>query len=185
MSIKNFCKAVHAGDALRAALALQSLDGINDKYMEISYSTPLIYALHFEGAHPIAKMVVCLGADVNVPDANGHTPLHFAQSLDMIKFLVDAGASVNSLSKEGNSALHVYAGDSEVDSEIIRYLVAAGAGLNVQNSQGTTPLHIAIHNEVSLIVKTLLELGADCTIPNVDGETAEFLIHSKRYNLTM
>ncbi|RDW84146.1 uncharacterized protein DSM5745_04472 [Aspergillus mulundensis] len=53
------------------------------------------------------------GADANVPDLNGTTPLLFAASIEercyMIEWLVKAGADVTAEDKSGQTALHYFA----------------------------------------------------------------------------
>ena len=56
----------------------------------------------------IAKKLLDLGVDVNIPDRNGNTPLmHAALSIDtdLVTRLINMGANLNAVNKKGESAL--------------------------------------------------------------------------------
>ena len=56
------------------------------------------------------KRLIENGADVNIKDNDGDTPLHYAASgghLDVVKFLVENGADVNAKDKYGRTPLDV------------------------------------------------------------------------------
>lgn len=63
-------------------------------------------------------------------------------------------------------------GDHPNRPELIRALVRGGAKIN-EKKYGRTALHVAAAEGRRDIVKVLLELGADATIKNDDGETAD------------
>ena len=56
---------------------------------------------------------------------------------------------------------------------MIQLLAARGAEINCQDEDQETPLHWAADYGHAAAVKLLLTLGADTTIKNREGETAE------------
>lgn len=61
------------------------------------------------GQHDILKTLLQLGADVNIPDKTGRTPLSYAAPsgyLEMVNILTESGSeSINSQDKYGRTAL--------------------------------------------------------------------------------
>jgi ankyrin repeat protein len=84
------------------------------------------------------------GADVDVADADGETPLHAAGVLYVTTsmcVLLAAGANVHAVSKSGATALHCVAKlqDQADADEAVHLLLAAGADLDAVNDRGVTP----------------------------------------------
>ena len=101
------------------------------------------------------------GADVNVKDAHGETPLMYAAivgSLDAMKFLIEKGADVNVQNNFGSTAL-IW---SATDLAKVRLLIDHGANVNAATKRGRTALLVAAMSDHSAdIVKLLKEKGAD------------------------
>jgi ankyrin repeat protein len=116
------------------------------------------------------------GANVNTPNDFGFTPLCMACHLDnsnCVEILVSAGADVNKSSGSGLTPLHYAAGgsikdgESERSSKCVEILIASGSELNKKDEIGeVTPLHIAAYANLGIIMKVLLEHGADPSIRN-------------------
>src|SRR3981081_4542783 len=70
-----------------------------------------------------------------------------------------AAATVNVPEADGTSALHWAVRADEVD--IARLLVGAGANANAANRYGLTPLSLAAANANAVMVRLLLDAGAD------------------------
>lgn len=123
-----------------------------------------------KGAYEIVKLLIDAGANVNVLDTYGYTPLSDALSYaDIVKALLDAGADINLGRNERFPLLHLAAGMAY--DQTITVLVNAGADVNDKDILGNTPLIVAINKLLFETVRLLLSLGADPTIKGQLGYT--------------
>lgn len=134
-------------------------------------------ALHYaagSGHGGVLKLLVGLGAKVDVQDLPGNTPLHRAVEngdLDASAFLLDHGADVNAKDFNSNSALHL-ALTSRNALETANFLLARGAVPNVKNTFGNTPLHMVVAlNLPPQLVRSLAAKGADINARNKQGNS--------------
>ena len=104
--------------------------------------TPLLVASELD--FDMVKLLVARGAEVNVYDRDGISPLMRAitlRDLRMVKLLLDAGAQVNVTDHRGHTALtHAV---MRSDAGILKLLIARGAETDVVAAMGTTPWSIA------------------------------------------
>ena len=104
--------------------------------------TPLLAAseLNFD----MVKLLVARGAQVNVYDRDGITPLMRAitlRDLRMVRLLLDAGAQITVTDHRGHTALtHAV---MRSDAGILKLLIARGAETDVVAAMGTTTWSIA------------------------------------------
>jgi ankyrin repeat protein len=94
-----------------------------------------------------AKLLLRSGANINVKDNFGRTPLlqsAMIGNIEMTEFLLKAGADSNSLTDSGESSLHIAAACGH--SNIARLLIKHGAKVNQRNDEGITPLNRALHS---------------------------------------
>ena len=116
------------------------------------------------------------GADLNLQDEFGWTPLHRAagsnKNPEIIKALVERGADPKAQDKHGFTPLHMAAGGNE-NPKVIAALLEAGADLNApEPARGQTPLHLAADSNFNpAIVALLLEAGADPRVQDNEGRT--------------
>lgn len=132
-------------------------------YLHIAVSTFRSKPCRPEIVHALLKA----GADVNVRDCDGKTPIisavmHTTSSMPIVRALLDAGAQVN-VSFEHLTPLHIAVLQNHV--EVTRALLDAGAEVDAFEGSGVTPLHIAAQRGLNRIVRVLLAYGA-----NVDLE---------------
>jgi len=135
-------------------------------------------ALHLAAmtdAVEVVEVLISCGANPEVGDHHGWTPLHHAASQGhervMEIFLEDMTAKVNLKNQDGNTPLH-YAVRKPMTQKIMELFKQRGAQFNSQNDDGDTPLH---HNCAfgtdSLTTRLLVRYGAEVNITNNNGET--------------
>ena len=91
------------------------------------------------------KRLIEAGADVEVVNPQGHTPLHQAawQGHDTVcKTLIRAGANPNAVNSDGNTPLHQAVCNGH--DTVCRTLVFEGGTPDVVNGDGKTPLQRAV-----------------------------------------
>lgn len=118
------------------------------------------------------------GAEVNLPDSNGNTPLIWALSADlkieMIELLVSHGANVNQINYDGLSALDTAINNA--DAVVVDCLISHGADLSPKIYSATTPDMTPLEFAVTLgdfeVVKALLEGGSDIHHMSSNNKTA-------------
>jgi len=106
------------------------------------------------------KKFLATGADVNVKDKRGFTPLHWASisgHKEAVELLINNGANVNAIKGGGGTPLSYAA--SWGHEEIVELLIANGADVNVKDAFSETPLDVATHPDN----------------PNASAETADLL----------
>jgi ankyrin repeat protein len=102
------------------------------------------------------------GANVDVVDNSGWTPLHVAAHhghRDIVALLLRSGANVDAVDNNGWTPLHHAAHDGHRD--IVALLLEGGANVNAATNNGRTPLHVAAHDGHRDIVALLLRSGAN------------------------
>ena len=110
----------------------------------------------------VVKLLLEKGANVNVQDIHGRTPLYWAAQngyTEIVKLLLEKGADVNARDNDGNTPLHWAVG--ACDLEIVKLLLEKGANENHQDNNSITPLHSAVKTGNIELIKLLLEKGAN------------------------
>jgi len=105
------------------------------------------------------------GADINIQDKQGWTPLHWAARYGReatVELLLDKGADINIQDKQGWTPLHWAAYNGH--EAIVQLLLAKGADASLQNIDGWTPLHYAVLNGYVAIAQLLLAKGANVNL---------------------
>lgn len=133
------------------------------------------------------EVVRTAGADVNLKDPVGRTPLGIAAErghADVAMFLVENGAEVNVTDANGNTPL-IFIIHKIGDSVLTKRLLEKGAAVNVQNRTGETALMYAAWRGYQEIVQLLLAHDADVTLKNRQGDTALTLAEAKGHLATV
>ena len=134
-------------------------------------------ALHLTGHLAIAKILVDGGANINVQDDKGRTPLmiHTEEgNKDIVSYLIAHGADIDRKDSQGQTALHyachrgqmrdVYTlsvGSSDVTYEIVKLLVDCGSNIEEKDCRQSTPLvHAALKGD-QILAWELIKCGAD------------------------
>ena len=181
-------KAAYGSDNIGCMAIYQGNSKIVDLLLSYGYSCTSSYdatqslatALSNKDTAIISKLLNA-GADPNVSDYSGATPLMFAVregNAEATRLLLDHGAAPCSRYTGRNDSLgltwitplfySVESGNQAVVSLLLKY----GADPNDKAKDGTTPLHLAAKLNKSDIVRILLEHGADITVKDMKGRTA-------------
>ena len=134
------------------------------------------------------RLLLDAGAKVNSAYKDGTTPLHWASGnagrnlrwyfypiFQATKLLLDAGAKVDARDDDGATPLHgVTVWNNRADNEsadVAKLLIAASANVDAMNKAGWTLLHKAAYFGDAVVVRILLDAGADGSLKNQKGET--------------
>lgn len=151
----------------------------------------------FGGNTDLLSCLLQAGADVNLLDENGCSPLHIAcaripQSLTDIRLLIKYGALVNSQNGSGQTPLHICLVQhmSETMSkaaweEVVIELICVGSDLNLADSNGNSPLLLlaelaveATHKDVRYLCLSMLRrfLSKSNIDPNMSTSSGKTLL---------
>jgi ankyrin len=152
----------------RDARAINSLDEMGD--------TPLNCAVVRENQE-IAEFLLAHGADPNIPNRNGLTPLEQASSrgketaLALAKLLLAHGAQTNPTNATESTIPTLEWAVSTDNPELVNLLLEHGAYVKAADTSGDTPLHTAVSRGDIEIAEALIKHGADVNATNKSGKT--------------
>ena len=165
--------AVSKGDMKALEKLIKDDTDLNKEYDNI---TPINLA----AARNDKEMVKFLekGADINLEDGYGYTPLMKAidyYNVGLAKNIIDLKPDLNAVcSATGDTPLTylVNANKYGGGADLCYYMIKNGADINKKNKEGNTPLMIAAASYNYGIVGVLANMGADYNIKNKEGKTA-------------
>ena len=112
----------------------------NDSILEISHFRT------FSSFFPFPQILFAkhTGADINLPDSNGRTPLHVASAVDypqMVEFLIEMGADIKTLTKSENQTPLHYAAKNDATGSL-KVLLNHNAYIDARDYKNRTPLQV-------------------------------------------
>ncbi len=120
----------------------------------------------------IAALLLSNGANVNVKDGKGFTPLHIVSATgkaELVQLFISKGADVNAENVDGYTALH---GAVENGFRVVAgLLISGGADVNAGGNDGITPLHEAAARGHFELAEFLISNGADVNARSNRGVT--------------
>ena len=156
-------------DATYALLKAASNPDIADS----NGNTCMYHAIVGSFSKEVLQAIIDQGADVNSTNKEGVTALMAAcrkGNMDVIYVLLKAGVDPHISDSNGNTWIHhaIVGGCNETIQEIINH----GAHVNATNKDNITPLILACQDGNEVVIKTLLDAGADPYINSVEGHTS-------------
>ncbi|MFA6915825.1 MAG: ankyrin repeat domain-containing protein [Parachlamydiales bacterium] len=120
------------------------------------------------------------GADVNAQDIRGQSPAYWAAyhgNLKAMTILTSFGANIASEDLRQKTPLRAAAKYGHDD--IITFLASHKVPLDSLDGRGLTPLHVAAYHKNFSAYQQLILHGADATIKDANGNTAEDLLKQR------
>ena len=120
----------------------------------------------------LVRLLLDIGADINLANRDGETPLYVASLfgyVKMVRILAERGGNINKANKNGETPLHIASQNGQV--EVVKILLEKGANINKFDYSLETPLYVASEAGNEEVVRILLENGARVNIPNTVGQT--------------
>jgi ankyrin repeat protein len=167
--IDSFTKATKFDDVSEVKALLQA--GVSPNAIDSKGNPMLIVAIRDKSLKVIDLLLSNPTLDANLGNKTGETPLMMASiegELSVVKTLVlNKKVDVN---KTGWSPLHYACSTGRL--EVAQFLIANGAKVNALSPSETTPLMMAVSSGNELLIKYLLDNGADITMRNHEGFSA-------------
>jgi ankyrin repeat protein len=132
---------------------------------DIKDSPTLLHLAILNNQDDVVRILIEMGADINIRSSKKFTALHFAarvDNVDIITLLLDKGMSVNVTNKWGQTPLHSAARSGSLRAT--KVLFRRGAAIDKTDRDGSTSLIYAARNLKMEVVRFLVENGADVNV---------------------
>ena len=166
--------AISKGDMKELEKLIKDDTDLNKQYDKI---TPLGLAAA-RNDKEMVKFLVEKGADINLEDGYGYTPLIKAmkyRNIALVKDIIDLKPDLNAIcSATGDTPLTYLVREVWFGTDACYYMIKNGADVNKKNDNGDTPLIVAVENVIGSygMLGVIINMGADYNIKNNDGKTA-------------
>lgn len=142
---------------------------------KIQWDSLLLQAIDKEAGKECIAWTLNGGAQVNLADSKGVTPLMKASACGfydaVVTELVLQGSDVSQRDDEGKTAL-MYACEGEVWSGSVEILLKAGSSVNARAKNSLTPLMFSMPFQEDMMIQALINYGADIDATDSDGRSA-------------
>lgn len=145
--------------------------GISPNLVDLNGNPMLVLAIKDRSYKVIDALLIAKGMDVDLSNKQGETPLMMASingDLPLVKTLVLKNKA--QLDHISWTPLHYACSKGHLD--IAQFLIANGAKVDSLSLGGTTPLMMAVQSGNELLVKLLLDKGANLQLRNSESITA-------------
>ncbi|KAJ6133278.1 hypothetical protein N7471_008493 [Penicillium samsonianum] len=163
-------------------LLLQNGADPNGNMQQLKISS-LGIAAH-EGYDDIAALLLQYGANIEIPDQMGHSPLHWAAKNnhpDTVRLLLSHGAEIDPIGYDQSTPLLSAAMNDQV--QMAELLIKEGANVNARGQYGKTAIMLSIHarNPIPMF-QLLMDNGARFDLRDNSGSMA--LDHARQFGYT-
>ena len=155
-------------------------NNVNDM-VQVGQKILMLYAAG-TGYHQKVTQLIKAGAEVNIRDTDGNSPLHLAVNSNCAKGVTEllyAGAIVNVTNHQGDSPLLMAV--EEYSRDIVTSLINAGADVNFIDKSGKSLLCLAVETSYEGIVTSLVNAGADVNFIDMSGRSLLYLAVERNY----
>lgn len=171
---------------------LQEKDEQHDLVHKLVFCYVTVLAHHGADMNAVVQEPPVAGQNVPPTNRRGRkSVLHLACNLPnkhdtMARRLVKFGSNMNAVDSHGMTPIFEYCETPPDSTNTFVWLMNKGANVNHKDNSGQTPLHHAIINRpkstigADKVVELLVQHGADITVRDNDGKTAEDLATQDR-----
>ena len=145
--------------------------GVSPNTVDENGNPMLVLAIKDRSYKVIDLLLSSKGMDVDLSNKQGETPLMLASingEMPTVKALILKNKA--QIDHIGWTPLHYACAKGHL--EVASFLIANGANVNSLSLGGTTPLMMAVQSGNELLVKLLLDKGADLKLRNAEGISA-------------
>lgn len=153
-------RAVWKGQAQALRLFLEcgaAVDAITT--LAVCQRRTALFGATLRGDVATAGLLLDAGAAVDPEDEQGWTPLFLAQTGDMVRLLIGRGADSRRRLPDGSTLFQSSALLGHLD--VLSFLLDEGADIDAPDGTGRTPLLLAVSRGETVVVRLLIERGAD------------------------
>lgn len=157
----------------------KNIEGIASNIEPLEKVTPL-HAVTLGSNELGAYRLIADGGEVEAVDIRGQTPAYWAAyhgNLEMLMRLKIYGARLDRKDLRGKTPLR--AAVKSGFEKVVAFLATHGINLNELDGRGLTPLHLAAFRGKFSVYEKLIYFGADRTIKDPLGRTAEDILKMK------
>jgi ankyrin repeat protein len=155
--------AAHSGNKKIVTYLLEKGVSVDEK--DDRYGRTALWAAAENGDVPMVHLLLEHGANPNLADKKGKTPLHATDSFECMALLLQHGADPNTPDKYGRTPLYMivdFSHDPLDVAKMVGLMLENGADPNIAlKDNGRTPLHAAVANGYLAAIDLLLRKGAD------------------------